>query len=78
MRWLWRRRARPAELATGQRWRDGDTVLHPGDRRSVEILRAMLDEQHPASEPTRMLPLVVEPAVLRMPAQRWRAAGGAS
>jgi hypothetical protein len=60
---LWRRRRR-----TGRHWApphrvpDNDTVLHAGDRRSVDILRAVLEE------PTR--PLISPP--LMTPGQRWR------
>lgn len=64
----WRRR-RPAQ----HRWTppdpvpDNDQVLHPDDRRSAEILRAVLEE------PTRPLP-VSRP--LLTPGQRWRSRGG--
>jgi hypothetical protein len=48
--WPWRRRlAKPRELRPGEQWPDGDEVLHPGSRRSADILREMLNE------PTQLL-----------------------
>jgi hypothetical protein len=63
---LWRRRRqRPAgrHWAPPNRVPDNDVILHPGDRRSVDILRAVLEE------PTQALP-VMSPLLTR--GQRWR------
>lgn len=65
MQWQWKRRRR----GPGRYWHpparvpDNDQVLHPGDRRSADILRAVMNE------PTQWVPTV---APLMTRGQRWR------
>lgn len=61
-------RLRRRQRMAGQHWSppdqvpDNDTVLHPGDRRSPDILRSVLEEE------TQLVP-TYRP---RIPAARWR------
>lgn len=65
MRWPWRRWQPTRPTNHIEPLPDGDTVLHPGDRRSADILRAVLEE---ATKPS---PIVAQaPLITR--AQRWR------
>jgi hypothetical protein len=68
MRWPWKRRRSGRHCHPPARIPDADRVLHPGGRRSADILRAVLEE------PTRPLP-VISPLLTR--GQRWRTRRGA-
>jgi hypothetical protein len=66
---LWRlkrQRRSGRHWASPNRVPDNDVVLHPGDRRSVDILRSVLEE------PTMALPAC---RPLMTPGQRWRSRG---
>jgi hypothetical protein len=68
MRWPRKRQRTGRHWAPPTRVPDSDVVLHPGDRRSVDILRAVLEED------TQVMP-VYRPLMTR--GQRWRSRGRA-
>jgi hypothetical protein len=69
MKMPWRRQRAGRHWAPPNRVPDNDTILHPGGRRSVDILRAVLEE------PTRPLPVI---SPLMTHGQRWRTRRSAS